>query len=93
LWEAVTQFVVALALALLLSLTTTLSLRARLLIIALAALCGATASFGQMFNWWGATALYALGMSANLLIGWVGIGFILARFTLKPTPAQESVKP
>jgi hypothetical protein len=87
--EALTQSAIALGLALLLVLTRGLSLKNRILLVAVAALCGGLAGFGQMYNWWGLTAAYAFGMVINIVLGWTLASFVIARFIAKSTTTEK----
>jgi hypothetical protein len=82
--EFATQIVAGLLLTLLLILTSPLPVRQRLLMVTVAGVLAAVASYGQLFNWWGLTLVYALGVSVNLVIGWIVASFVLTRFVLKP---------
>ncbi|MBI1297336.1 hypothetical protein GC175_20540 [bacterium] len=81
--EFATQIAVGLLLTLVLILTSPLPNRQRLLIVTLAGILAAIATYGQLFNWWGLTIVYALGVSFNLVIGWIVVSFVLTRFVLK----------
>jgi hypothetical protein len=81
--EGVTQFIVALLLSLLLLLTVRLTLKTRMALVIIAALAAVSAIYGQLMNWWSLPINYALGVSLNLMIGWVLASFISARFILK----------
>jgi len=81
--EIITQLIVGLLLAIILFLTIKLELKTRIVLIAIFGLCASTAIYGQMMNWWGIPANYALGVSLNLIIGWVFASYISARFIIK----------
>ncbi len=81
--EALTQLLVAFFLSMLLFLTAQLSFKTRLSLIALAGLAAATATYGQLMNWWKLPASYALGVGLNLMIGWLLASFIIAKFIMK----------
>jgi hypothetical protein len=83
--EIVTQLLVALFLATLLILTIGLSNQKRLTIIAITGVLAVIAVYGQMMNWWGVPAIYALGAGLNLIIGWTLSAFISSKFIIKPT--------
>jgi hypothetical protein len=83
--EIVTQLLVALFLATLLMLTIGLSNQKRLTIIAFTGVLAVTAIYGQMMNWWGVPAIYALGAGLNLIIGWTLSAFVSSKFIIKPT--------
>lgn len=83
--EILTQLLVALLLATLLVLTIGLPNQKRLTIIAISGLLAVTAIYGQMMNWWGVPAIYALGAGLNLIIGWTLSAFVSSKFIIKPT--------
>lgn len=78
-----TQFFVGLLLTLLAVITTQLSFKQRILLLLVVAAAGSIATYGELWNWWGLTVLYALGVSINLMIGWLLNGSILFRFLFK----------
>lgn len=88
--EALTQGVVALVLTSLLALTTSMTLKRRLTMVTLAGVAAACATYGQLLNWWGLTAHYAVGAAVNLVLAWLIGGFVVARFIVKSTPAHPS---
>lgn len=81
--EIITQFIVAFLLSIILFLTIKLELKTRMILILIFGLCASTAIYGQLMNWWSIPANYALGVSLNLIIGWILAGYISARFILK----------
>ncbi len=81
--EIITQLIVGLLLAIILFLTIKLDLKTRIMLLVIFGLCASTAIYGQMMNWWGIPANYALGVSVNLIIGWTLAGYISARFIIK----------
>ncbi len=81
--EAFTQLLVATFLSLLLFYTVILAFSTRLKIIGLAALAAAVATYGQQMNWWGLPASYGLGVMINLILGWLLVGFIVAKWIIK----------
>jgi hypothetical protein len=81
--EAITQFLVALFISILLSLTVKESLKRRLSFSLLAGLMAVTAIYVQMMNWWGLPARYALGAGFNIIIGWLIVSFISAKYIIK----------
>jgi hypothetical protein len=83
--EILTQLLVALLLATLLVLTVGLTNQKRLTIIAICGVLAVTAIYGQMMNWWGVPAIYALGAGLNLIIGWILSAFISSKFIIKQT--------
>jgi len=82
--EIITQFFVGLLLILLLVLTKNHNMQTRMLLIASAGLVAWLATYGQLMNWWALPATYAVGVGANLIIGWLLTCFIVSRFILKP---------
>ncbi len=82
--EIITQCVVSLFLALLLGLTIDLGFINRMYVSLLAGLLGVAAIYGQMMNWWGIPAIYALGAGFNLIVGWLAAAFVSAKFIIKP---------
>ena len=81
--ETVTQFVVALLLACLLALTAELDIKRRMLIVFVAGLAAVSGIYGQLMNWWALPPSYALGVSLNLVIGWMIASLVSARFIIK----------
>lgn len=81
--EIVTQLIVALLLTLILFFTTRLDNKARLIIIGIAGTSAVTAIYGQMMNWWGVPAIYALGAGFNLIIGWLLVAFVSTKWIIK----------
>jgi len=81
--EILTQLIVALFLAILLTMTVGLSNKNRLTIILLAGLLAVTGIYGQMMNWWGMPANYALGTGFNLIVGWSIAGFVSTNWIIK----------
>lgn len=81
--EIITQFLVGLFLAFLLLLTRNLPNKTRLTLIGLSGVLAVTAIYGQMMNWWGLPALYALGAGFNLILGWLIAGLISTQFIIK----------
>jgi Mg2+/citrate symporter len=82
--EIITQLFVALLLATLLALTIGLPNQKRLAIIAIGGVLAVIAIYGQMMNWWGVPAIYALGAGLNLIIGWTLSAFVSSKFIIKP---------
>ena len=81
--EALTQLVVALILGFILLLTVKLDLKTRLGVVALFGLAAVAAIYGQMMNWWGMPALYALGVGINMIVGWILASWVSARYLIK----------
>jgi len=81
--EVLTQLLVALLLATLLVLTVGLTNQKRLTIIAISGVVAVTAIYGQMMNWWGVPAIYALGAGINLTIGWMLSAFVSTKWIIK----------
>lgn len=81
--EIVTQVLVGFFLALLLLTTARLPNKDRLLLVGLSGVLAVAAIYGQMMNWWGMPAIYALGAGFNLIIGWSIAGYITASFIIK----------
>lgn len=81
--ELVTQFVVALLLAILLFLTRPLAFGKRIAIVLLVGLLTVAATYGQLMNWWALPALYAVGVSVNLVVGWAMAALLSAQLILK----------
>ncbi|MCU0327572.1 MAG: hypothetical protein MUE53_01165 [Chitinophagales bacterium] len=81
--EIFTQLVVAFLLTLLLFFTTKHNFKTRLIITLLVGTMAVTAIFGQMLNWWGIPAIYALGAGFNLIIGWFLISFVSSKWIIK----------
>lgn len=84
-YEAMTQLMVALLLSMILYLTAKLNNRIRLLIIGLMGTLAAAATYGQLMNWWGLPASYALGVGVNLILGWLAAGFVIVKLIIKQT--------
>lgn len=83
--EIITQILVSLLLTILLVLTIGLPNKKRLTIIAIIGVLSVTAIYGQMMNWWGIPAIYALGAGLNLIIGWILSAFVSTKFIIKQT--------
>lgn len=81
--EVCTQLLVAFSIALLLVLTIKLDNKSRILIIFIAGTCATISTYGQLMNWWGLPASYGLGVSINLIIGWLLVAYISAKFIIK----------
>jgi len=81
--EVVTQFLIAFIISLLLAFTIALDNKSRILIIFIAGMGAAISTYGQLMNWWGLPAGYGLGVSINLIIGWLLVAFISAKFIIK----------
>ncbi len=81
--ELVTQLVVALLLAILLLLTRPLAFGTRMAIILLTGLLAVAATYGQLMNWWALPALYAVGVSVNLVVGWAVAALLSAQLIMK----------
>lgn len=81
--ELITQFSVAVLLTLLLALTKNYATQKRMMLIALVGLLGWAATYGQLLNWWGMPALYAVGVGVNLIAGWLATSFLVSRFILR----------
>ncbi|WP_194777651.1 hypothetical protein [Pararhodonellum marinum] len=81
--EIITQLIVALFLAAMLVLTIELPNQKRLLLITISGLLAVTAIYGQLMNWWGVPAIYAMGAGINLIIGWVLSAFVSTKFIIK----------
>lgn len=81
--EIITQLLSALLLAILLVLTAELANSKRLAIIAISGVLAVAAIYGQMINWWGVPAIYALGAGVNLIIGWIISAFVSSKFIIK----------
>jgi hypothetical protein len=81
--EIATQLIVAILLVFLLSITVKLNDYKRILLIGISALLTGTAVYGQQMNWWGIPALYAVGASVNLVIGWLIVAYIATKFIIK----------
>jgi len=82
--EAITQLLVGLFLSVILLLTNALDLKTRLTIIGLAGVAASTGTYGQLMNWWNLPPNYSLGVSFNLILSWLIVSFIAARFIVKP---------
>jgi|688.fasta_scaffold267287_2 hypothetical protein len=78
-----TQFIVALLLALLLYLTRQLAFGTRVAILLLVGGLAVAATYGQLMNWWRIPALYALGVSFNLVLSWGVAGLLSMQLILK----------
>ena len=85
--EALTQLLVGFCLALLLHLSVSLRQRRRWALVGVAALAGIIAQVGPLMNWWGLPPAYALGTAANLLIGWLLVAWVSARWFIRPAQA------
>ncbi|MBL7870582.1 MAG: hypothetical protein JNM78_03145 [Cyclobacteriaceae bacterium] len=82
--EVITQLIVAILLSGILFLTLQLKLKTRMLLILVFGLSASTAIYGQLMNWWGIPAGYAFGVSLNLIIGWILVSYISARYIIRP---------
>jgi hypothetical protein len=49
----------------------------------LAGLLAVTAIYGQLMNWWGVPAIYALGAGFNLIVGWLIVSLVSAKYIIK----------
>jgi hypothetical protein len=83
--EILTQLIVAVFLSLILFYTVTLNLKTRLSIIGLAGLAAAIGVYGQLMNWWGLPIIYGLGVGFNIVVSWLIISFISAKWIIKST--------
>jgi hypothetical protein len=81
--EIITQLIVSLLLTLILLLTAGLNDRTRLIIIGIAGASAVAAIYGQMMNWWGVPAIYALGAGFNMIAGWLVVAFALTKWIIK----------
>lgn len=88
--ELFTQFLVGLFLTVIAILTKPLPLKQRLSIILAVGLAAAVGTYGQLFNWWGLTGIYAFGVSLNLVLGWLAAGFVLTKFVIKRDALQDT---
>ena len=81
--QAVTQVVVAALMVALLVLLAPLGRKRSLSVIGLGAVSASVATYGVLSNWWGLAPAYAVGESANLIVGWmiaaIAASFILSR--------------
>ena len=81
--QAVTQVVVAALIVALLVLLAPLGRKRSLSVIGLGAVSASVATYGVLSNWWGLAPAYAVGESANLIVGWmiaaIAASFILSR--------------
>ncbi|MBD81440.1 MAG: hypothetical protein CL840_21155 [Crocinitomicaceae bacterium] len=82
--EIITQFFVGVLLVVLLLLTKNHNIQTRMLFVGIVGLITWVATYGQLLNWWALPATYAIGVGANLIIGWLVTCFIVSRFILKP---------
>lgn len=87
--EAITQFFVGMLLTFLLTLTTHHKIQTRVLVVCIVAILAWTATYGQLINWWGMPPDYAVGVGANLIIGWGLISLLVSRFILKSETHQK----
>ncbi|MBY5932572.1 hypothetical protein KUV51_06135 [Tateyamaria omphalii] len=87
--QAATQAVVAALIVVLLMLLSPLGRGRSLAIIALGATAGSVATYGVLSNWWGLAPIYAIGESANLIVGWM-LAAIAASFVLRRGPRNAS---
>ncbi len=83
--EVLTQLMVAIFLSLILFYTMMLNLKTRLSIIGLTGLAAAIGVYGQLMNWWGLPAIYGLGVGFNIIISWLIVSFISAKWIIKST--------
>ena len=81
--EAITQLLVGLLLSLILFFCKGLDLKTRLTIVGLAGIAASFGTYGQLMNWWNLPPAYGLGVSFNLVLSWLLVSFIAARFILK----------
>jgi hypothetical protein len=81
--EFITHLIFSIFLSILLLLTVQLDLRTRMVIVAVAGLAAVSATYGQMMNWWRLPAIYAVGVSFNVMVGWTLASFLSARFIIK----------
>lgn len=80
--ELLTQLLVGLLLSAVALSTRRLPPTRRLGIFGLTGVGAAVSSYGTLSNWWGLTTAYALGVSVNLVVGWLLVGFVLSRFVV-----------
>lgn len=88
--EIITQFFVSILLVPLLALTSNHRIQMRIMLIALVALLAWISTYGQLLNWWGVPANYAIGVGVNMLVGWCLTGFLVCRFILKSKKSLPS---
>jgi len=81
--ELITQTIVALLLSLLLWHLRDRNLKERLGMVLIFGLVAVISINGPQFNWWGVPAIYAFGVSLNLIVGWLIASFISSKFIIK----------
>ena len=77
------QLIVGLLLSLILYLTIKLDLKTRLTIILIVGFAASVGTYGQLMNWWNVPVAYGAGVSINLIIGWIVVSWVVARFIMK----------
>lgn len=82
--KAQTQLVVAALLAAIWLLLPEAPLSTRLALVALVGSAAAAGSYGQLMNWWGLSASYGVGVSVNLVIGWLLATLAVSLWPLRP---------
>lgn len=80
--QAATQVIVAALIVGLLILLAQLGRRRSLVVIAICATTASVATYGVLSNWWGLAPAYAIGESANLIVGWM-IASVAASYILR----------
>jgi len=81
--EVLTQLAVALLLAIFLLMTVKLDLKTRLGLVLLFGVTTVAATYGQLMNWWGLPAMYALGAGFNLVVGWMLATWVSAKWVIR----------
>lgn len=81
--EGFTQLIVGILLSLILLLTQKLKLMLSLALIGIIGSLAFVSTYGQLMNWWGLPASYALGLGINLILGWLLSSFIVSKYILK----------
>ena len=89
--QAVTQVIVAALIVALLILLAPLGRKRSLGVIALGAATASVATYGVLSNWWGLAPAYAIGESANLIVGWM-IAAVAASFILRRGMAPNAAE-
>lgn len=80
--EYLTQLLAAIFLVLILSLTRPLAKGQRIGLAALIGVLASISAYGQLLNWWGLPVGYTLGISFNLIVGYVLASAVVVQWLL-----------
>lgn len=82
------ELIVGLLLTLLSVRTISMRFGDRMIVFMLIALTATIGINGEQMNWWGLPPIYAVGVSVNLLLGWMLVSFILCKWIFKSTKTK-----